>query len=47
MTRILNVWCVMFCMCSVNLQPNASSIDKVSPYKKRFSGFKLDTKRDL
>jgi hypothetical protein len=33
-------------MHSVNLQPNASSVDKVSPYE-QFSGLKLDAKRDL
>jgi hypothetical protein len=45
-THTLIVWCVRFCMHSVNLQPNASSVDKVSPYK-QFSGLKLDAKRDL
>jgi hypothetical protein len=33
MTHTLIVWCVMFCMHSVNLQPNASSADKVSPFE--------------
>ena len=46
MTHTLIVWCVLFCMHSVNLQPNASSVDKVSPYE-QFSGLKLDAKRDL
>jgi len=46
MTHTLIVWCVLFCMHSVNLQPNASSVDKVSPYE-QFYGFKLDAKRDL
>ncbi len=36
----------MFCMHSGNLQPNASSVDKVSPYE-QFSGLKVDAKRDL
>jgi hypothetical protein len=46
MTHNLIVWCVMFCKHSVTLQPNASFIDKVSPYE-QFSGHKLDAKRDL
>ena len=46
MTHTLIVWCVLFCMHSVNLQPNASSVDKISPYE-QFSGLKLDAKRDL
>jgi hypothetical protein len=46
MTRTLIVWCVLFCMHSVNLQPNASSVDKVNPYE-QFSGLKLDAKRDV
>ncbi len=46
MTHTLVVWCDVFCMNSVNLQPNASSIDKVSSYN-QFSGLKLDAKRDL
>jgi hypothetical protein len=33
----------MYC---INLQPNASSVDKLSPYE-QFSGLKLDAKRDL
>jgi len=46
MTHTLIVWCVIFCMHSVNLQPNASFIDKVSSYE-QFSGLKIDAKRDL
>ncbi len=30
----------------VNLQPSATSVDKVSPFE-QFSGLKLDAKRDL
>ena len=45
-THTFIVWYVMFCMHSVNLQPNASSVDKVSPYK-QLCGLKLDAKRDL
>ena len=45
-THTLVVWCVMCCMHSENLQPNASSVDKVSPYE-QLSGIKLDAKRDL
>ena len=33
-------------MSCINLQPSASSSDKVSPYE-QFSGMKLDAKRDL
>ncbi len=33
-------------MHSVNLQHNASSVDKVNPYE-RFSSVKLDTKRNI
>ncbi len=36
----------MFCMHSVNLQPKASSLNKVSPYE-QVSGLKLDAKRDM
>jgi hypothetical protein len=46
MTNTLIVWCVMFCIHSVNLQSDATSVDKVSPYEK-FYGLKLDAKRDL
>jgi len=46
MAHTLIVWCVMFCMHSVNLQPHASSVDKVSPYD-HFSGLKPDATRDL
>ncbi len=46
MTHTLIVWCVLFCMHSVNLQPNAFYVDKVSPYE-QFSGLKLEAKRDL
>jgi hypothetical protein len=46
MNHTLIVWCVMFCMHSGNFQPNASSIDKVSPYE-QFSRLKLDAKRSL
>jgi hypothetical protein len=46
MTHALIVWCVMFCTHLVNLQPNASSVDKVSPCE-QFSGLKLNAKRDL
>jgi hypothetical protein len=35
-----------FCMSCVNLQPSATSIDKVSPFD-QFSGMKLDAKHDL
>jgi hypothetical protein len=45
-THTLIVGCVMFCMQSVNLQPNAFSVDKVIPYE-QFSSLKLDAKRDL
>ena len=46
MTHTLIIWCVQFCMHCINLQPGASSVDKVSPYE-QFSGLKLDAKRDL
>jgi hypothetical protein len=46
MTHTPIVGCVVFCMHSVNLQPNASSVDKVSPYE-QLSGLKLEAKRDL
>jgi hypothetical protein len=36
----------MFYMHAVNMQPNASSIDKVSP-NEDLSGLKLEAKRDL
>jgi len=40
------VWCVHFCMNCINLQPDASSTDRVSPHG-QFFGMKLDAKRDL
>jgi hypothetical protein len=46
MAYTLIVWCVLFCMHSVNLLPNASYVDKVSPYE-QFSGLKLDANRDF
>jgi len=46
MTHTLIVWCVLFCMHSVNLQPNASSVDTANPFE-QFSGLELDAKRDL
>ena len=46
MTHTLLVYCLKFCMSCINLQPSASSSDKVSPYE-QFSGMKLDAKRDL
>lgn len=46
MPLLLIVWCMRFCVHCVNLQPNANSTDKVSPYE-QFSGIKLDVKRDL
>ena len=46
MTHTILVYCMRFCMSCVNLQPSATSIDKVSPFE-QFSGMKLDAKRDL
>ena len=46
MTHTLIIWCVQFCMHCINLQPNASYVDKVSPYEQVY-GLRLDAKRDL
>ncbi len=46
MTHTLIVWCARFCMTCVNLQPSATSVDKVSPFE-QFYGLKYDAKRDL
>jgi hypothetical protein len=46
MKHTILVYCMRFCMSCVNLQPSATSIDKVSPFE-QFSGIKLDAKRDL
>jgi hypothetical protein len=45
-THTLLLWCMKFCMNYVNLQHNAMSIDKVSPFEK-LSGLKLVAKREL
>ncbi len=46
MHHTLLVYCTRFCVDNVNLQPSATSVNKVSPYD-QFSGMKLDAKRDL
>jgi hypothetical protein len=45
-THTLIVWCARFCMRYVNLQPSATSVDKVSPFE-QFSELKLNAKRNL
>ena len=46
MNHTILVYCMRFCVNCVNLQPSATSVDKVSPYA-QFSRMKLDAKRDL
>ena len=46
MPPLMMVYCVMYCVRSINFQPSSTSMDKVSPYE-QFTGLKLDAKRDL
>ncbi len=46
MNHTLLVYYTRLCINCVNLQPSATSVDKLSPYKE-FSGMKLGAKRDL
>ena len=46
MCRVLLIYCVLFCVHCINLQPSATAVDRISP-QEQFSGIKLDAKRDL
>ena len=46
MTKLLIIWCVIFCVGSMNLQSSSTSTDSCSPHE-QFSGMKLGAKRDL
>jgi len=46
MCRVLLIYCVLFCVRCINLQPSSTSIDRTSPTE-QFSGIKLDASRDL
>ena len=46
MCKVVLIYCVLFCMRCINLQPSSTSIDRISPME-QFSGLKLDASRDL
>ena len=46
MPKTILMWCVIFCVSRVNLQPSATREDRTSP-NEQFTGVKLDAKRDL
>ena len=46
MCRVLLIYCVLFCVRCINLQPSSTSVDRTSPTE-QFSGIKLDASRDL
>ena len=46
MPKLMIVWCVLFSVRSVNLQPSRTSTDRTSPHE-QFTGMKLDARRDL
>ena len=46
MNHTILVYCMRFCVNCVNLQPSATSVDKVSP-NEQFSSIKLNAKRNL
>ena len=46
MTRLLLIFCVLFCVMCYNLRPNSQSLDGVSPTE-QFTGRKLDMARDV
>ena len=46
MTRLMLIYCVMFCVSRLNLLPSSTCLDHASPTE-QFTGVKLDYKRDL
>ena len=46
MTKLLLIWCVLFCIFRINIQPSRTSNERTSPLE-QFSSRKLNAKTDL